>query len=374
MAQEPPIPNPSIQADAAVDAAAPPNGAADRPEVSWPDLLATVSTGGDLSREAAAGAMAAILDGAATDAQIAGLIVGLRIKGEAVEEMTGLVVAMLDVAEALSLPADAIDIVGTGGSAHRRSHALNVSTMSSVVAASAGAVVCKHGNRRASSTSGSFDFLEALGVRAELPGPELAVQVDKIGVGFAYARVFHPAMRHAGPVRAELGIPTVFNVLGPLAHPGRVVRQVVGVAADQQAAKMAAVLQNLGSERAWVVAGADGIDEIGITGPSIVYQVTPDRISRFEVDPSELGLSVADSLDVLAGGSAADNATIFRRILDGSERGPRRDVVVINAAAGLVVAGVVEDLHAGVTEVAAAIDDGRAAAKLDDLVAASPLT
>lgn len=374
MAQEPLPPNSSTPAAAADARLAPPDGEADRSGVSWPDLLATVAGGGDLSRDEAAAAMTAILDGNATAAQIAGLIVGLRIKGETVEEMTGLVVAMLDAAEALTVPLGAIDIVGTGGSAHRRSHALNVSTMASIVAAAAGAVVCKHGNRRASSTSGSFDFLEALGVRAELPGPELAVQLDKIGVGFAYARVFHPAMRHAGPVRAELGIPTVFNVLGPLAHPGRVTRQVVGVATDQQAAKMAAVLQNLDAELAWVVAGADGIDEIGVTGPSVIYQVTPDRISRSEVDPAELGLAVADSLEALAGGSARDNAAIFGRILDGTERGPRRDVVVINAAAGLVVAGLVDDLGAGVSAASAVIDDGRAAAKLEDLVAASPLT
>jgi anthranilate phosphoribosyltransferase len=339
--------------------------------VDWAKLLGAVTEGRDLSRAEAAAAMDDILSGTATQAQIAGLIVGLRIKGETVEEMTGLASAMLDAAEPLAVPAGAIDIVGTGGSAHRRHHAMNISTMASVVAAAAGAVVCKHGNRRASSTSGSFDLLEALGVTIELSADELQRCVAEIGLGFAFARTFHPAMRFAGPVRAELGIPTVFNVLGPLANPGRVTRQVVGTATEELAVKMGRVLQNLGSELAWVVTGDGGIDELSTTGPSVVYEVRPDGLERFEVKPEEVGLTLAGSLDDLAGGTPDDNARLFSAILTGTERGPRRDVVVLNAAAGLLVAGRAGDLGEAVMQAASAIDDGRARQKLAELVSVS---
>jgi anthranilate phosphoribosyltransferase len=339
--------------------------------VSWSALLSTIARGDDLERDEAAAAMGAILTGRATPARIAGLIVGLRLKGETVEEMTGMVNAMLEVSEPLDLPADAIDIVGTGGSSHRQSHALNVSTMACVVASAAGATVCKHGNRKATSTSGSFDFLETLGVVAELPGPQLARCIDEVGIGFAYARLFHPAMRHAGPVRAELGIATVFNVLGPLAHPGRVRRQVVGAVDDGLAAKMAAVLQNRGAEMAWVIAGADAMDELGLTGTSVIYEVRPGRIDRFDIAPEDVGLKRISSLDEIAGGDAERNVELFRAVLSGADDGPRRDVVVLNAAAGLVVSGLAGDLTEAVSMAQAAIDDGRAEKKLAALVTAS---
>jgi anthranilate phosphoribosyltransferase len=246
---------------------------------------------------------------------------------------------------------------------------MNISTMASVVAAAAGAVVCKHGNRRASSTSGSFDLLEALGVTVELPAGGLQRCVAEVGLGFAFARTFHPAMRFAGPVRAELGIPTVFNVLGPLAHPGRLRRQVIGTASEALAVKMGRVLQNLGSELAWVVTGDGGLDELSTTGPSVVYEVRPDGLERFEVKPEEVGLALTGSLGDLAGGTPDDNARLLSAILDGTERGPRRDVVVLNAAAGLLVAGVADDLGRAVTQAESAIDDGRARQKLADLVA-----
>jgi anthranilate phosphoribosyltransferase len=335
----------------------------------WQVLLGKVASSTSLSQDEAAGAMAEILSGAATDAQIAGLIVGLRIKGETADEMTGLVTAMIEAAEPLNLPPSAIDIVGTGGSAHRRVHALNISTMASVVAAAAGAVVCKHGNRRASSTSGSSDFLEAMGIDIGLTPAGLETCVAKIGVGFAFAKTFHPAMRHVGPVRAELGIPTVFNVLGPLAHPGRVTHQVLGTASVELAATMAQVLQNLGSKRSWVISGHGGLDEMTTTGPTSVFEVTPEGVTRFEVTPQEAGIEPAPSLEALAGGSPSENASIFAAIADGSERGPRRDVVVFNAAAGLVVAGVAADLAEGVSAAERALDDGRVADKVADLVA-----
>ncbi|MGF1600332.1 MAG: anthranilate phosphoribosyltransferase [Acidimicrobiales bacterium] len=335
----------------------------------WPVLLGTITARHDLSREAAAAAMADILAGQATPAQIAGLIVGLRLKGESVEEMTGMVTAMRAAAEPLAVPAGTIDIVGTGGSDHRRRHALNVSTMASIVAAAAGAVVCKHGNRRASSTSGSFDFLEAIGVEGELSPADLERCIADVGVGFAFARTYHPAMRFAGPVRAELGIPTVFNVLGPLANPGRVDRQVVGAASAELAASMAEVLLNLGSRHAWVVAGHGGLDELSTTGPAVVYEVTVGGVRRFGVDPADLGLAPVASLDELTGGSPEDNAAIFAAILDGSERGARYEIVVLNAGAGLVVAGIAATLSEGVRAAADAVADGRAADTLRRLVA-----
>ncbi len=337
----------------------------------WAALLGKVASLESLSRHEAAAAMTDILSGETPDAQIAGFIVALRIKGETVDEMTGLATAMLAAAEPLEVPSSAIDIVGTGGSSHRRRHALNISTMASIVAAAAGAIVCKHGNRKASSTSGSFDFLEAIGVDIDLTPAGLEACVAKVGVGFAFARTFHPAMRYVGPVRAQLGIPTVFNVLGPLAHPGRLTRQVVGTSSAELASTMAEVLRNLGSQRSWVVVGEDGIDELTTTGPTRVFEVTGDGVTDFEVTPQDAGIDPAPSLDALAGGSARENAAVFNSIVDGSERGPRRDVVVLNAAAGLVVAGVADDLTAGVKMAGEAIDDGRAEQKVADLIAAA---
>lgn len=333
----------------------------------WPGLLGEIVDGRDLTREMAEAALADILSGEATGAQVAGLIVGLRIKGESTEELTGLARAMMAAAEPLSVPAGAIDIVGTGGSHHRRAHALNISTMACFVAAGAGAIVCKHGNRRASSTSGAFDFLEAIGLGVEFTPAQLEACIARHHLGFAFARTFHPSMRHVGPVRAELGIPTVFNVLGPLANPGRVRRQVIGTATEELAAKMAQALQNLGAERAWVVTGDGGLDELTTTGPASVFVVEPGGIERMTVDATDVGLAPATSLDQLTGGTPEENARLFRAILDGDERGPRRDIVVLNAAAGLVVGGLAEDLAAGVAQAVEALDDGRAAGKLRDL-------
>lgn len=337
----------------------------------WSALLGLVTAGNDLDRGQAAAAMSDILSDEATHAQIAGLIVGLRMKGESVEEMTGLVTAMQDAAQHLVADRTAVDIVGTGGSSHRRTHALNISTMACIVASAAGAIICKHGNRRASSTSGSSDFLEALGIAFDLDGPTLERYIAETGAGFAFARGFHPSMRFAGPVRVELGIPTVFNVLGPLANPGHVTRQVIGVATEELAAKMAQVRQNLGTDKAWVVTGDMGLDELAVTGRSVVFEVDGEGIRRFEIDPSDLGLRSGVSLDELAGGDAEANAEIFRAIITGVERGPRRDVVVLNAAAGLVVGGVTDDLATGLSLASNAIDDGRVATKLDQLIAVS---
>lgn len=333
----------------------------------WSALLGALVEGRDLSRDEAAAAMEDVLSGQATDAQLAGLLIGLRAKGETVEELTGLATAMVDAAQPLDVPAGSVDIVGTGGSGHRRRHALNVSTMACFVAAGAGAVMCKHGNKKASSTSGSFDLLEALGVRIDLGPAEVTRCLDEIGLGFAFARTFHPAMRHAGPVRSELGVPTVFNLLGPLAHPGRIKRQVIGTASVEQSRRMAEVLRAMGAERALVLTGDQGVDELTTTGPATVFELRDGALTEYTVDPAQLGLDVV-ALDALAGGDAEANAAIAHRVL-GGERGAFRDIVLLNAAAALVVAERAEDLASGLSLAADSIDSGAARDRLERLVA-----
>jgi anthranilate phosphoribosyltransferase len=337
----------------------------------WRELLGRLTSGGELTGPEAAAAMGEILAGRATDAQIAAFIVALRMKGESAVEVSGMVDAMLAAAAPITLPdgPDPIDIVGTGGAPSRRSHALNVSTMASLVAAGAGARVVKHGNRRASSTSGSADLLEALGVVLELDGPGVARCVAESGVGFCFARTFHPAMRHAGPVRAELGVPTVFNYLGPLSNPAGVQRQVIGVSDRRVAPIVVGVLVERRAPLAMVVTGHDGTDELTTTGPSTVHEVRDGAVTTRTVDPTELGLQLATA-DAVAGGEPEQNAAIARRVLAG-EAGPHADIVALNAAAGLVVAGRADELGDGVEQARVAISSGAAAAALDRLVSAS---
>lgn len=336
----------------------------------WPAVLGRLVDGVDLTAEEAAAALATILAGDATPAQTAGFIVALRQKGETVAELDGLVGAMLGAAASLDLPPGTIDIVGTGGSPRRRSRALNVSTMASIVAASAGATVCKHGNVRASSTSGSFDLLGSLGVDYELEPDRVAAIVREVGVGFCFARAFHPAMRHAGPVRAELGIPTVFNVLGPLSHPGQVRRQVLGVGDPRLLDLVAGVLAARGAEHALVVHGADQLDELTLSGPTHVREVRDGAVvGRYDVAPGDFDLS-AVPVDEMPGGTPDENAAIARAVFAGAD-GPARDIVALNAGAGLYVAGVADSLSAGVVVAAAALDAGAPATTLDRLVDAS---
>lgn len=336
----------------------------------WPTLLGRLVDGHDLDAAEASSALAAVLAGEATAAQTAGFIVALRQKGETVAELDGLVAAMLDAAAPLTLPAGTIDIVGTGGSPRRRTRALNVSTMASIVAAAAGATVCKHGNLRASSTSGSFDLLSALGVGYEFEPGRVAEIVAEVGVGFCFARAFHPAMRHAGPVRAELGIPTVFNVLGPLSHPGRVARQVLGVGDPRLLDLVAGVLAARSVDHALVVHGADHLDEISLSGPTHVREVRAGEIvGSYDVAPGDLGVAVVAE-DDMPGGTPEENARIARSVFDGVP-GAARDIVTLNAGAGLYVAGVADTLADGVTAAAAAIDAGGAAATLERLIAVS---
>lgn len=338
---------------------------------AWPGLLRELTAGRDVPAAVTRAALERVLDGEATHAQIAAFIVALRMKGESVDEVVGLVGAMLAAASPLELddPAATIDLVGTGGSTALSGRAFNVSTMASLVAAAAGATVCKHGNRKASSTSGSTDLLEALGVEVELDGPAVAACVREAGVGFAFARVFHPCMRHVAPVRNELGIPTVFNVLGPLSHPGAVTRQVLGVSDPRLMDLVPEVLVRRGMDHAWVVHGSDGLDELTTTGPSRVVVVRAGTVESMEVTPGSVGLRTA-TLDQLAVGDPDANAAVARSVLEG-EPGPLRDMVVLNAAAGLVVADLADDLADGVERAARAVDDGAALRVLGELVAVS---
>ncbi len=335
----------------------------------WPAVLGRLLSRGDLSAQESALALGEVLAGVATPAQIAAFVTALRIKGETVQEMTGLVRAMLTHAEPLAVPRpeELVDTCGTGGD---RSLSINVSTMAALVVAGAGARVCKHGGRAATSAAGSADVLEALGVVIDLGPAGVARCIEEAGIGFCFAPLFHPAMRHAIPVRRELGVATVFNFLGPLANPARARLQVVGVSDPAMAEKMLSVLMANGALRAMVVHGADGLDELSTTGPSTVLEAgAGTEVRRYTVDPAELGLATA-SLGELRGGDAAANAEVVRRVLAG-ERGAHRDIAVLNAAAGLVVAGLSADLAQGVEQARAVIDDGAAHVVLENLVRTS---
>ena len=330
----------------------------------WKGVLSDLVAGIDLSAVAAHAALGNILTGQATDAQIAGFIVALGMKGGSVPELTGMVDAMLDVSEPLEVPDGTIDIVGSGGGTRRRLHALSVSTMASIVASAAGATVCKHGSVKASSSSGSFDTLAALGFYVDLGSKQVQQCVTEQGLGFALAKRFHSAMRLVAPVRTELGVPTTFNYLGPLANPGRVRRQVVGVSHAPMAPRIAAVLAARGSEHALVVHGSDNLDEITTTDLTRVYEVIDgELVADYMFDPADVGLKRVNNSD-LQGGTPQDNARIFNEIVSGQETGARADIVALNAAAGLLVAGIASDLATGLDAAKAAIADGRAATKL----------
>jgi anthranilate phosphoribosyltransferase len=329
----------------------------------WPALLTELVEGRDLPASHAREAMATILSGDATPAQLIGFVVALRAKGETPEELSGLLDAVLDAASLVPLSDElrsrAVDIVGTGGD---RSHSINVSTMAAIVVAGAGVPVCKHGARAASSQCGAADVLEELGVAIELSPIGVLRCVEEVGIGFCLAPKFHPAFRFAAPSRREIGIATVFNLLGPMANPGRVRRQLIGVANPAVAERMLASLRLHGSERAWVVHGG-GLDELTTTGTSTVLALDDDNVRTFTVDPVALGFAPAIP-DELVGGTPPHNAEVVRRVLKG-EHGAHRNIVLLNAAAGLVVAGVADSLEEAVVIAAASIDEGKAARTLD---------
>ncbi len=335
----------------------------------WPALLTELLERRDLPAAHARAAMATILAGEATAAQLIGFVVALRAKGETPEEISGLLDAVLAAGTLVPLSAElqasAIDIVGTGGD---RSHSINVSTMAAIVAAGAGVPVCKHGARAASSQCGTADVLEELGVAVELSPQGVVRCVEEAGIGFCLAPRYHPAFRFAAPSRREIGIPTVFNMLGPMANPGRVKRQLIGVANPGVAERMLASLRLHGSHRAWVVHG-NGLDELTTTGTSTVLALDDDTVRSFTVDPVALGLAPAIA-DELVGGSPAVNAEVVRRVV-GGQHGAHRNIVVLNAAAALVVAGVADSIEAGLVVAGESIDSGAAAATLARFVEVS---
>jgi anthranilate phosphoribosyltransferase len=337
---------------------------------TWAEVLSALVQRQDLSTDQAAWAMGEVLAEAATPAQIAGFAVALRAKGETIDEVTGLLEAMYGVATPIRIPGRSLDVVGTGGD---RSMSVNISTMAAIVAAGAGARVVKHGNRSASSQSGSADVLEALGIRLDLPPERVARLAEEVGITFCFSAAFHPAMRHAAVPRRELGIATTFNVLGPLANPVKPAAQAIGCADLRMAPIMAGVLARRGVD-AWVFRGDDGLDELTTTTTSQAWLVHDGIVTPATVDPATLGL-VASRPEDLRGGDVTHNADVVRRVLAG-ETGPVRDAVLLNAAAALAVydapaLGVEEALPPALERAAAAIDSGDAEAILARWVAAS---
>ena len=325
------------------------------------DALSRVIDGELLSRDEARAAMGAVMDGEATQAQLAALLVALRMRGETVDELTGFTTAMRERALHVQAPAGAIDVVGTGGD---KSGTFNVSTTAALVVAAAGVPVAKHGNRAITSRAGSADVLDALGVRIDHDPASAGLALREIGFAFMFAPGFHPAMKHAGPTRREIGVRTAFNLIGPLTNPARVSRLLVGTADPTAAPKLAEVLRALGAERAFVVHGA-AVDELPLDGSGVLYDVTPKGVERREVDAAALGLGRA-ATSRLAGGTPAENATIVESILRG-EPGARRDVVLLNAGAAMVVGGASATIEDGIERAGLTIDAGLAMDLLEAL-------
>lgn len=343
---------------------------------SWPEILTNVLAGRDLSVSESTWAMRQVMSGSATPSQLAGFLVALRAKGETVDEVVGFRDAILEAALPLPVPAGVLDIVGTGGD---RFGTVNVSTMAAIVAASAGIPVVKHGNRAASSASGSSDVLGALGIDLSLEPGRVAEVLAEVGITFAFASAFHPGFRHAGPTRAELGVPTVFNFLGPLCNPARAEANAVGVAHLDRVPLITGVFRTRGAT-ALVFRGDDGLDELTTTGHSRLWEISRGDIHEHDLDPRDIGIPLAD-IDDLLGGDAPHNAAVVRRVFAG-EKGAVRDIVLLNAAAGIVSFDLFHDatqLHIPIVErlaaakgrAADAIDSGAAAAKLDAWVAAT---
>jgi len=323
--------------------------------VAWPDVIGRLIRREDLSEQLAEDVLREVMSGGASPAQVAGFLVALRAKGETGQEIAGLVRAMVGAAEKVEVDGPLVDTCGTGGDG---AGTFNISTCAALVVAAAGVRVAKHGNRAASGRCGSADVLEAWGVVIDLPPDAVARCLAEVGIGFMFARRFHPAMRHVAAVRSELGVPTVFNVLGPLTNPAGAQHQVVGVADPRLAPVIADALVRLGRARAMVVRGDDGTDELTTTGPNRVWEVADGRVTESVVDPAALGLARATLAD-LQGGDVAESAAIGDAVLAG-EAGPRADVVALNAAAALLVAGAAADLAAGLERARAVLASGAA--------------
>jgi anthranilate phosphoribosyltransferase len=329
-------------------------------------IIGKVATGATLTRQEAATAFDAMMSGEATPSQMGGLLMALRVRGETVDEITGAVAAMRSKMLKVSAPANAIDVVGTGGDG---SGSVNVSTCASFIVAGAGVPVAKHGNRALSSRSGAADVLASLGVKIDLKPEQVGRCVREAGIGFMFAPTHHPAMKNVGPTRVELATRTIFNLLGPLSNPAGVKRQMVGVFSRQWVQPLAEVLKNLGAEAVWVVHGSDGLDEITLTGPTFVAALERGAIRMFEVTPDDAGLPRCGH-EGLRGGDAEANAVALKSVLDGMPS-PFRDVALLNAAAALIVAGRASDLKEGVAIGTKSLDSGAAAARLKQLIAVS---
>lgn len=332
------------------------------------EAIGSLVSGNSLTMEEASSVMEEIMDGSATQAQLGAFLVALKLKGETADEVAGLASVMRARSSRVSLTGPVIDIVGTGGDG---SNTFNISTTSAFVMAGAGLKVAKHGNRAMSSRCGSADVLEALEVKIELKPEQVRRCVEKVGIGFMFAQAFHPAMKYAAAPRREIGIRTVFNILGPLTNPAGAEYMVLGVPGEELGDKIAAALCRMGAKRALVVHGLNGIDELSISGRSVLWEINDGCIAsaRRYICPEDVGLTSADG-GALAGGSPSQNADILRNVLSG-ERSARRDVVLLNAAAGIYTGGMAGSLTEAVATAATVIDSGKAAGKLDQLIAFS---
>jgi anthranilate phosphoribosyltransferase len=329
-------------------------------DFSWPEVIGRLMNGESLSREDAGAAMGEIMEGRASEAQMAAFIVSLRAKGETAEEMTGLVDAMFAAAVTIDVGEPVVDVVGTGGDG---AGTFNISTTAALIAAGAGATVAKHGNRAASSTTGSADLLAGLGFDLELAPESTRRMIRETGFGFLFAPRYHPAMRFVAPVRKDLGVRTVFNFLGPLCNPARADRMSVGTSDPNMAALMIEVLKNRGATTAFVYYGEDGLDELTTTAPSYIYRLRDGEITHAEFTPEDFGVARARTEDLL-GGDVEENVAITRNILEGAP-GPQRDVALVNAAPAIVAAGLADGFTDAMALAAQAVDSGAAAATLE---------
>jgi anthranilate phosphoribosyltransferase len=327
--------------------------------MSIQEALRKLVAGSNLSREEAQAAMRTLVDGDATPSQIAGFAIALRMKGETAEEIAGLTHVMREAATRVNAGPDVVDVVGTGGDG---AGTFNISTLSAFVVASAGGQVAKHGNRSVTSACGAADCLEALGVAIDLPPQGVVRCVAETGFGFMFAPLYHPAMRHAVVPRREIGVRTVFNILGPLSNPARASRQLTGVAVPGLGATLARVLTLLGSQHAMIVHSQDGLDEISVAAPTEVHETRVGEVRSYTIEPEQFGLSRSRTADV-CGGTVESNMAFASRVLAG-EAGPPRDVVLLNAGAALYIAGLAESIAAGVQRAAAELDSGRVRAKV----------
>ena len=329
-------------------------------------ILAKAATGDPLSSEDAEAAFETIMSGEASPSQIGGFLMALRVRGETVEEIAAGAKVMRAKSLKVEAPADAIDTCGTGGDAKGT---YNISTAASFVVAGCGVRIAKHGNRALSSKSGSAEVLQELGVKIDITPKDVTRCIEKAGIGFMMAPLHHSAMKHVGPTRQELGTRTIFNLLGPLSNPAGTKRQLIGVFDRQWVRPLAEVLKSLGSERAWIVHGSDGLDELTTTGISYAASLEDGTIREFDVNPADYGFPNVQP-DDLVGGTPTENASALRDVLEG-KKGPYRDIVVLNSAAALVVAGKANDLATGVKQATGAIDNGDALAALTKLVTVS---